>query len=590
MPSNLKNSLPLLLGFFVVVGMCATLPAPPDRPRYAAADNPAPRSGGTFVFHHETNVRVLDPAVAFDTVSTSALRLIFDQLLDYEGTELVPSLAEAMPEVSDNGRRFRFRLRRGAKFQPMPGLPTGREVTAEDISYGMHRMMSKEVASPGYPFYSGIVGAPEYHAGETRRVSGIRVIDRYTLEFQLSHPDVTFLNVLALHFAAAVPRENVEHWGDEIGLHPVGAGPFAFERWERGVEITFTRHRQYWSQQANADRMVYLLNVTRELAALRFRNGDVDHIHRLSPADYLFFRDNPHWAPFGTRYASMSTFAVGMNCQMEPWTNRHLRRAVAFALNRPSWNRARADRLVLGSQILPPNMPGHDPNLAARQFYDLERAREEMRLAGYPDGLPEPITVWTTGSDDTARAYNELLRQDLAAIGIQMETQAVSFATYLTESGQPGRVQTHFTGWNQDFPDPINFLEIFHSSKILPRDSPNRVFYENPEVDRLIDAARGETNRQQRLALLGEAHELIVGDAPWAVTYYPKLFDIVQPYVRGFRADSVVTMDFRNVWLDLPKRRVASTWSVPHGRLARVLAPLVPRVLQRMAWRGESRR
>ncbi len=551
--------LPILTGLGLVGIMIATWPKAPQGPRFAGADDPTPRSGGTFVFHHEENVRTLDPHIAYDELSGMAIRLLFDGLLDYDyDSNLIPSLAVDMPTVSDDGLRFRFRLRRGVKFHAMPGLPQGRELTAEDVSWSLHRLLSGAVGSPGYPFFSAIRGADEYHRGEANRIEGIRVVDRYTIDFTLKEPDQTFLNAMAMPFAYPVPRENYEHWGEEVKFHPVGTGPFVFDEWERDVELRFSRNRRYWRDKPGPDHMIFQENLARELAAQRFRNGDLDAIHRQSPSDYRFFRNAERWQPYLEEYPRVSTFGIGLNCEMAPFDNVHVRRAVAFAIDRQGWSRARSGRLLPAGQILPPALPGHDPNLPEAHTFDLDKAREEMRLAGFPDGLPEPVTVWISGQDQTSTQYGELLQQDLARIGIQVRMRFVSFAAYLTESGKPNTVPAFFTGWNMDFPDPSNFLDIlFHSRSIHPENSENRAFYRNPELDALLDEARSETDRSRRIDLYRQANAIVSRDAPWAFTFYPLSMEVWQPYVKGYRPHPVWSESYRDVWLDLPRRRLA---------------------------------
>lgn len=546
-----------LLGAAGSIAFAFFLPDPPEAPRWVGAGG-EPQVGGTFVFHHEANVRSLDPHLAYDELSAMAIRLVFDGLLDYDHqSALVPSLAEDMPTVSEDGRTFRFRLRRGVRFHSMEGHPEGRELVAEDVRWSLLRLMSQEVGSPGYPFYASIEGADAYHEGSAEDVAGIRVIDRYTIEFQLKEADQTFLNAIAMPFAYPVPRENYEHWGEEVKFHPVGTGPFVFEAWERGVQLTFTRNPRYWREKPGPERMLYLENIGRELAAQRFRNGDIDSIHRQSPSDYRFFKTSEAWQPYMVEEPRGSTYGIGFNCEMAPFDDVHVRRAIAFALDRDGWSRARAGRLLPASQLLPPSIPGYDPELPTRQVFDLDRAREEMRLAGHPDGLREPITVWITGQDDTSRQYGELLQADLAKIGIDVRLRFVSFAVYLTESGKPNTVPAFFTGWNLDFPDPSNFLFLFDQKSIHPEHSENRAFYRNPEVDRLLAEGKSERDRERRLSLYREANEIIAHDAPWAFLYYTLTMELWQPYVRNYDPHPVWSEDYREVWLDLPRERVA---------------------------------
>ena len=541
----------------LAVGWIVThFPHAPVGPRYIGAGNETARPGGTFIFAAGSNIHTLDPHFAYDTLSTAACRLLYDGLLDYDyDGEMIPSLAEALPEISEGGRVFRFRLRDGIKFH------NGREITADDIAWSMHRLLSERIGSPGYPFFKSIEGAPAYHAGDTDRIEGIVVLDERSIEFRLDEADQTFLNALAMPFAYPIAREHVEQLEaaegvDAVGRHPIGAGPFAFSRWERGVQVEFERFEEYWAPAARPDKMVFLENISADVASARFRNGDLDIIYRPSKVNRLFLRESKAWAPYLAEAPSASVFALGLNCELPPFDNVHVRRAVAFALDRSKLERLDPGQVIAATQVLPPMLAPHDPELPSGQIFDLDRAKEEMRLAGFPDGLSEPVIVWVRGEGEVRVA--QLFQQDLKAIGIEIELKLVTFATYLRETGRPRVAQAAFTGWHQDFPDPSNFMDIlFHSRSIHPENSENRSFYRNPKLDRILDEARPETDRETRLALYAEANSILADDAPWAFLYYPVDMFAWQPYVKGFRPHPVWLNEYRHVWLDLPKQRVS---------------------------------
>ena len=548
----------LLVGIVLSGWVVAHFPKAPIGPRYVGAGHEDPRMGGTFIFAESSNIHTLDPHFAYDTLSTAACRLLYDGLLDYDyDGNMIPSLAAELPEISGEGRVFRFTLRDGIKFH------NGREIVAEDISWSMHRLLSERIGSPGYPFYKSIEGAEAYHKGKTDRVEGIVVLDDKTIEFRLDEPDQTFLNALAMPFAYPMAKEHVQKLEqadglDAVGRQPVGAGPFAFRRWERGVQVEVERFEQYWAPAARPDRIVFLENISADVASARFRNGDLDILYRPSKVHRLFLRQAEAWAPYRAESPSPAVYALGLNCELPPFDNVHVRRAVAFVIDRSKLERLDPGQVIPATQVLPPMLPPYDPDLPTKQVFDLDRAREEMRLAGFPDGLSEPVTLWVRGDSEVRVA--QLFQQDLKAIGIEINLKMVSFATYLKETGRPRVAQAAFTGWHQDFPDPSNFMDIlFHSRSIHPENSENRSFYRNAELDAILDRARAEVDRQVRLSLYAEANAILAHDAPWAFLYYPVDMFVWQPYVKGFRPHPVWLNEYRNIWLDLPRKRVSQS-------------------------------
>jgi peptide/nickel transport system substrate-binding protein len=255
-----------------------------------------------------------------------------------------------------------------------------------------------------------------------------------------------------------------------------------------------------------------------------------------------------------------------MNCGLEPFDDVHVRRAVAFALDRERWNRTRLFRLRPTGQPIPPGILGYREDLREAQTLDLTRARAEMELAGHtlrdPDGDGIPVAVLTVevwvGENAVGQTYGELVQHDLSKIGIEVEIKQVSFAVFLRESGKPNTVQSLITGWSQDFPDPADFLDIlFHSRAIHDHDSENKSYYRNAELDALLDAARIERDRDRRRQMYEDASNIVARDAPWAFAFNQLKMDAWQPYVRDFQPHPVWDNYYAELWLDLPRRHAA---------------------------------
>jgi ABC-type transport system substrate-binding protein len=420
-------------------------------------------------------------------------------------------------------------------------------------------------------FFARLRGFEAYREGRAQHVEGIAVRGRYEIAFTLDQPDQTFLNAMAMVFAYPVARENYEHYaalGDpgEVERNPVGTGPFAFEEWERGVQMTFTRNRRYWQpNRPNPDRMVMIEQLSGETAVGRFSNGDLDVLTSLPAVHYLFFKQAEAWAPYMAEEPEAIIRGLCMNTEMAPFDNVHVRRAVAAAIDRDFMRQMAQGRALPAGQMLPPMIPGYDEHLPSMQRFDLERAREEMRLAGYPNGLPEPVTAWI-GEGQGSLVAAQLWGRDLERIGIRVEYRQVAFSVYLEETGKPGQAQLFPTAWSMDFPDPSNFLEILlHSQNIRPTASENRSFYRNPELDALLDQARGEPDRERRLALYRQANDIVSRDAPWAFLNNDLGAELWQPYVMNYHPHPVWSQNYRDVWLDLPRRRVADSTYVTGG-------------------------
>jgi ABC-type transport system substrate-binding protein len=361
-----------------------------------------------------------------------------------------------------------------------------------------------------------------------------------------------------MRYAAPVPKEAVQARGREFRNRPVGTGAFRLASWDRGVRLVFERNPLYYLRGLPyLDRVVFEEALKRDSAFLRFRNGEMDIMPRMAPADVHMLKTTPAWQRYMEVLPRADTYGLVMNVELAPFDNVHVRRAVAFALDRERWSRARNYNIRPTGQMVPPNIIGYDAKLPHLQRFDLARARAEMRLAGHPDGLEEPVTLWTSDTP-ASRAYGELAQADLGKIGIKLQLKPVSFPVYLEETGKPRTAQMSSGGWVLDYPDPSNVLGLVSSATKAVRDSTNRSFYSDPHLDDLLDRALVERDPERRAALYREANDFVADQAPWAFFCNTQAPQAWQPYVRGYRAHPLYWIPVNEVWLDLPRKRIAA--------------------------------
>lgn len=520
-----------------------------DHPLYRGAGHKAPQAGGTFRFYHETNVRTLDPHVAYDELSIAALRLVYEPLLEFgPDGELAPGLAEALPSLSEDGLHYRLKLREDVVFQD------GHPLDAEAVRASLYRMLAAKTGSPAAEFFTKVRGLAAYRAGRTDHIAGIIVEDAHTLRFELSEVDVAFPFALGLTFTSPIAPSALARAAAGERVPPLGTGPYRLESWERGVRLTYKANDNYHTPSARPERMVFYENVPRHLAIMRFRNGELDVLFSFSPADATFFRESAAWQPQVHENVDAIIGGIVMNCELPPFDNVHVRRAVAFALNRERWRAARGNSFVVWGQPLPPMFDGSlPPDHPSVQHYDLARARAELAKAGYPDGLPYPIELWL-GESAGAQVSGQFAQADLAKIGITLELKPVSFAVFLEETSKRGRVPMFFSTWGQDFPDASSILDpLFHSRGIESDASQNSSFYVNEKLSRLLDQAHLTRDAEERNVLYATASKIIAEDAPWAFLYVPLRMTAYQPYVRNTTHHQVWSHAYESVWLDLPR-------------------------------------
>ena len=488
--------------------------------------------GGEMIVTYNDDVSTLDPAIGYDWQNWSMIKSLFDGLMDYEPgtTDLIPDLAESF-EVSEDGLTYTFHLRDGIVFH------NGRALTAADVKYSIERAVDPATQSPGQGFFGMIDGFDAMASGEAGELSGIAAPDERTVVFTLSRPDATFLHVLALNFAFAVPREAVEEAGAEFGRQPVGTGAFSLEEWSLGQRVVFARNPDYYREGIpRLDRIVFEVGQDPSVAFLRLENGEVDILgDGIPPARFVEVTQNP---PEGTRViegGQLHTGYVTMNVNIPPFDNALVRQAVNMAINKDRIVRIINGRAVPASQPLPPAMPGYADDYEGYAF-DPEGAKALLAEAGLADGFTTELYAMNT---DPNPRIAQAIQQDLAAVGIMAELQTLAQSTVIAAGGEADQAPMIWSGgmaWIADFPDPSNFYgPILGCGGAVPGGW-NWAWYCNEDLDARAAAADAMIAADDQEARLGEWRDIYLGimaDAPWAPVFNEQRFTMLRDRLGG---------------------------------------------------------
>jgi oligopeptide transport system substrate-binding protein len=471
----------------------------------------------------ENDVPTLDPAIGYDTDSWTFEQEIFDTLVRSgdANVDLQPDLAWGWT-VSPDATAFSFRLRRDAAFT------NGRPVTSADFKYAIERVLLPATRSKGGEYYRGISGALDFIAGRAKQVAGIDTPDDYTIVFRLDQPDPIFAHKLAMPFAAAVPREVVEKWGEDFSSHVVGSGPFKLREWIGGQRLVLDRNPTYFVKgQPRLDSIEYLVGVNQELQWLKYEAGELDVVTAIAPAEFPYLMKTPRLHDLTEHNLTVTTDYLGMNCQMAPFNDVRVRRAFNYAVNKNKLVAVINGRGVVAHGVLPPGLPGYSPDLKGYP-YDPNVARALLDAVGLRHFAP---VMWVR-SDQTALMMAESVQQDLALVGVKVVLKPIAWGPLLEAIRRPKTVALFMLAWEADFPDPQNFLEV-----LLSRDqwgSNNDSFYDNPEVDALLREAAPIADLKKRYDLYRKAEKIVVADAPWVFLFNPVNYMIRQPWIEGY--------------------------------------------------------
>ncbi|MCH7617633.1 MAG: peptide ABC transporter substrate-binding protein [Chloroflexi bacterium] len=484
----------------------------------------------------------LDPACASDAGSAEYIVEIFSGLVSFDlDLNLIPDIAEDLPEVSDDGTVYTFHLRSNVLFHD-----NSRPVTADDFKYSLERSLNPDTQSTvGEVYLDDLVGAAEFIAGNADEVSGIRVIDPQTLELTITEPSAVFVDKLTYPTAYVVDQREVGDAtcfeGGGWTLTPNGTGPFKLEEWDLGRKIVLTANPRFHLEPAPAlERVTFILSGGSSF--VMYENDEID-ITGIGSNNIESVRDpnsdlnaDLHEGP------SLNVFYIGFNTQEAPFDDADLRNALSLSIDRNFLAREfLLDLVVPAKGILPPGMDGYNEALPDIPF-DPDAARDLLEKAGGA-GVIDGATILTSGQGATP---SDILQVVLAMweqeLGITVSIEQEDFGLFLRDIDD-GKFQMFSLGWIADYPDPQNFLDI----KLHSESANNEAGYSNPAVDALLDQADGEADEATRLELYQQAEELIVIDMPWAPLYHGKASYLVKPYVEGFVIPPFVIPNLRYV-------------------------------------------
>ena len=550
-----------------------------------------------------------DPAVVQDLYSNAVNTHIFDSLLTYDymarPARLVPNTAAALPEISDDYRTFTFRLRPGIRFQDDAAFKgTPRELVAEDYVYSIKRVFDPRWKSQRLHELepSGIVGLNEVRRRAlasreafdyTTPVAGLRALDRYTLRVQLAEPNPRFSYTFTSPVTAAVAREVVEAYGDTIGAHPVGTGPYRLASWRRSSRIVLERNPSFREEVYDFAASADAPDLAEQVRNLRGRRLPLVDRVEIS----IISEEQPRWLAFMQETLDLLPVPASFipltvpNGELAPNLKRRgvqhratamsditlsyfniehpmvggispeqvaLRRAISLAFDSPGYIR----EIFRGSAVqaqspLVPNTFGYDTQPPTEMaLYDPARARALLDTYGFvdrngdgwrerPDGSPLFIEI-ASSPTQLDRRQNEHWKRSMDAVGIRTEFYVAQWPELLKQS-LAGKLMMWGFGWQATEPDSDLFFSLAYGPN---RESSNDARFDMAAYNRLYQRQRQLPDGEERRAALLEATRLLVAYMPYKFHLHRVYHDLAQPWVLGYRRHPIMQRQWLYIDVD----------------------------------------
>lgn len=500
----------------------------------------------------------LNSSVEGGTIDVNA----FEGLTNVEKNEVKPGVAEKW-EVSSDGLKYTFHLRKDAKWSD------GKAVTAKDFEYAWTRALDPDTASEyAYQLYYIKNGEafnnsknPEWKGAKvTKDQLGIKVVDDNTLEVTLESPTAYFLSLLAFPTYMPVRQDMVEKDKEGWTRNPetfVSNGPFKLKEWKAKESINFVKNDNYWNAGSIKLNSIEFKTIDKETSSLDgYRAGQIDATNFL-PADQkqeLIKNKEAIVTPYlGTYYYALniSSEAEKTDANAKVLKDAKVRKALSLAIDRKALveNVTKAGEQPATTFVPAGMVDGAGKEFKNKDYYnataDIEQAKKLLAEAGFADGagFPKLEIIYNNGQghQNIAQAIQDMYKKNL---GIDVTLRNVERKVQLDSLTKKQYVISR-TGWIADYNDPMTFLDMF-----ITGGGNNHPGYSNPEYDKLIAAAKAETNNDKRTSIMHQAEDLLLNDMPIIPLYYYSNVTVVKSNIKGMENSPLGFVYFRNTTVE----------------------------------------
>ncbi|MDC7289913.1 glutathione ABC transporter substrate-binding protein [Blautia schinkii] len=483
-----------------------------------ATNTEAKSSDNDFVIAIEGSVSSMDPANIPDTSAISATRGVYENLVQFnEDQEIVGQLAKSW-EVSDDSLTYTFKLQEGVKFHD------GTDFNSAAIKANYDRVVDEKNKLRQRRTF--IVAQND--GTEKERVASIETPDDYTVIFTLSEPWSPFINRLT-QFCIISPAA-LEEYGNDIMNHPCGTGPYICTEWEEGDHTSFKRNEDYWGEKPGVDTVTIKEVPEAGSRTAMLQTGEADMIYP-TPADQIEAIKSVDDVNVLTADSNIMRY-VTLNMDLPELQDQKVRQAMNYAIDKDAYIALMySGNGKPATSIVPSIIGGYEEQTP--YTYDVEKAKELMKEAGYEDGFK--LTLW---GDNTTQEIKGMtfVKQQLAQIGIEVEVMPMESATVndkIYVEKDEAEINMWYVNWSaSDFTMDGSVRSLLYST-MCPPTSANTAYYNNPDFDKLLDEGLHTADLEEQAKVYSEAQKMAWDAAPWLFLGNDQIIYSTKSYVSG---------------------------------------------------------
>ncbi|MCY1713813.1 glutathione ABC transporter substrate-binding protein [Caproiciproducens galactitolivorans] len=474
----------------------------------AAASTAAKSKDNDMVIAMSESVLSLDPHNLTSTMSISANRSMYECLLtfDKDMKNIVPQLAKSYT-VSDDGLVYTFTLQTGVKFTD------GTDFNSEAVKANIDRCMDEKNNLKSRRYFA--------------KVKEVKCPDANTVQITLKEPYSVFINKMT-NFGIISPKAIKD--GVKLNSVAVGTGPYKLKEWDQADHLIVTRNDNYWGTKPGVDSITFKVVPEAGSRIAMLQTGEADMIYPIPPEQIKTID--------GTKDIKVESvpsnivYYVTLNMSHKPFNDVKVRQAMNYAIDKDAFVKA-----VYGGY----GDHATSPMASTTQYYskqeeyafNIEKAKELLKEAGYPDGFK--TTIWSDNTSDSVKGM-QFINQQLAQVGITAEVVPMEGATLNAKINEAknaaeSKIDMWYVNWSPSSGDADGALRSLFYSQMIPPANANTAYYSNPAVDKLLDQGLSETKPDKLTSVYAEAQKTIWNDAPWLFLGQPVVQYGIKNYV-----------------------------------------------------------
>jgi oligopeptide transport system substrate-binding protein len=483
-------------------------------------------------------IPTMDSSLAEDAVAFNIMNNVNEGLFRLNQENIAePALAEAEPEVSEDGLTYTFKLR-DAKWS------NGEAVTANDFVFAWQRAIDPATGSPYGPYMmAGTIKNAEAIAAGEMEVSelGVKAVDEKTLEVTLERATPYFMSLMAFGTFYPLNEAFVTEKGDAYASNSDNLlynGPFMLTNWDgTGLTWSMEKNPEYWDAETVQLETINVDVVKETSTAINlYTSGEKDRTG-LSGEFAMQYAEDPEVVRELEPTIFYLKFNQERNGEQTPLANLNIRKAISMAFNKQDLvDVVLANGSLPANYLVPTEFTFDENNADFREVngdmneFNAEEAKKLWATGMEELGLTEVTLEMLGGDSELAKKMDEYMKSQLEENleGLTLELKAVPFGVRLElDEAQDYDIQN--SGWGPDYQDPMTFIDLFVTGS-----AQNKMSYSNEEFDTLVDQAKGELAQDLagRWEAMAKAEQILIEeDAAIAPIYQRGLMSLQKPYV-----------------------------------------------------------